>query len=144
MGKKTSKKRSNSKVGESKMAETINPAEDSASTPLNSNRILICKSGGCFDMATISGYCRLHYLSIWKTLKQKEARKKGKDLKSYLVELSSRFPEEFFERLKNEIEEMGTEAASSSDSDDRSPFDSSDNSDDDLDTIIKGIRVEDF
>lgn len=95
-------------------------------------------------MATISGFCRLHYLSNWKTLKQKEARKKGKDLKSYLVELSSRFPEEFFERLKSEIEEMGTEAASSNDGDDRSPFDSSDNSDDDLDTIIKGIRVEDF
>jgi hypothetical protein len=127
------------------MAETVTSAEDSASMPLNSNRILICKSGGCFDMATISGFCRLHYLSNWKSLKTKEARKKGKDLKSYLVELSSRFPEEFFDKLKNEIEEMGTEAATAgADADERSPFDSNEPGDDDLDTIIKGIRVEDF
>jgi len=144
MGKKRSKKRSNSEVGESEMSDQLASTEGSAlQLPKSSNRILICKAAGCFDMATVSSFCRLHYLSNWKKLKSKEARKKGQDLKLYLAELSNRFPEEFFEKLRNDVEEMGNDSSSSSESEERSGFDS-EAGDEDIDTIIKGIRVEDF
>lgn len=111
-----------------------------------SNRIVICKWSGCYDMATVGGHCRLHYLSNWKKLKTKEAKKEGKELADYLSEMSARFPEEFFEKLRNELEEMSNDSKDDSDNskEDRSSFFDNDDSDDDMDTIIKGIRIEDY
>lgn len=113
---------------------------------MSSNRIVICKFAGCYDMATVpEGFCRLHYLSNWKKLKSKEAKSEGKALEEYLKELSGRFPEEFFEKLRAELEEMAAgDQGGSDDSSDRSSFYDSDDSDDDMDTIIKGIKVEDY
>ena len=111
-----------------------------------SNRIVICKWSGCYDMATLQEFCRLHYLSNWRKLKAKEAKRKGQGLKDYLKELTGRFPEEYFDKLKAEIEELGAAAAesdSTEDASERSFFDPED-SDDDMDTIIKGIKVEDY
>jgi len=111
----------------------------------STNRIVICKASGCFDMATVRDHCRLHYLSNWRKLKTKEAKRQGKELEDYLQELAARFPEEYIERLRNEIEEMSQESSDSSDDrDDRSSFFEPDEGDEDMDTIIKGIRVEDF
>lgn len=110
-----------------------------------SNKIVICKGPKCFDMATINGFCRLHYISNWKRIKSKEAKKEGKDLNDYLEQLSARFPEEFFEKLRSELEEMSAAAEQSAESDDSSGDRGFDlDSDDDIETIIKGIRVEDF
>ncbi|TVQ80263.1 MAG: hypothetical protein EA369_02950 [Bradymonadales bacterium] len=146
MGKKTSRKRSSRKVGESGMTESV-VSEDAVEPRIaKSNRIEICKFAGCFDMATVGGFCRLHYLASWKKMKSKEAKKKGKDLKSYLAELSTRFPEEFMEKLKSDIEELSTEASTttSSESEEKSAFEPPEAGDEDIDTIIRGIRVEDF
>lgn len=124
-------------------AEVNTQATAHENTEVQSNRIVICGLSGCFDMATIGQYCRLHYLSNWRKVKTKEAKKEGKDLQDYLQELSTRFPEEFFEKLRNELEEMASSSESSDDRDDRSSMYEQDDSDD-MDTIIKGIRVEDF
>lgn len=112
-----------------------------------SNKIVICKASKCFDMATIKGHCRLHYLANWKKIKSKEAKKEGKELESYLQELALRFPEEYLEKVKAEVEEMAAsaeQAAISSDSDDSSERGFDSDSDEDMETIIKGIRIEDF
>ncbi len=111
-----------------------------------SNRIVICKHAGCNDVATSKDFCRLHYLANWKKLKSKEAKNQGMGLDTYLKELSSRFPDEFFEKLRADVEEMSSEAIvetdDSADSMGRGMFDVE--SDEDMDDIMKGIRIEDY
>lgn len=112
------------------------------------NQIVICKFAGCHDMATTVDLCRFHYLASWKKLKTKEAKKRGQELDSYLEELSRKFPEEFFAKLRNDVEEMSereelSDSEEGSSSDRSSLFDSMED-DEDLDHIIHGLKVEDY
>ncbi len=111
-----------------------------------SNKIEICKQTGCHDIMTTFGFCRFHYLVSWKRLKTKEAKRKGQELEVFLKDLTRKFPEDFLEKLRVEIEEMSEKEASSDSDDEKSGgglFDSMEG-DDDLDTIISGLKVEDF
>ena len=109
---------------------------------LKSNQIIICRQTGCHDISTTQGYCRIHYLFSWKKLKTKEAKKKGQELEAYLEEVGRKFPEEFLEKLRADVDEM-IEKAKAEDSDDEPAIEALDG-DEDLDTIIKGLRVEDY
>lgn len=140
MTKGSSKKPYSGREGES-----VELASESL-TSVKSNQIVICKQTGCHDISTIHGFCRFHYLASWKKLKTKEAKKKGQELKTYLEDLGRRFPEEFIEKLKSEMEELSEKEAVSGDADEAdkgSLFDQMDG-DEDLDTIIKGLKVEDI
>lgn len=119
-------------------------AETTTSRGKASNRIVICKKAGCHDMATLSGFCRLHYLSSWKKLKTKEAGKRGKKLEAYLQELSTRFPEEFLEKLKAEVEDMAENSSETESEKEGETFGGDDGSEEDFDSIMKGLKVEDF
>lgn len=128
--------------GDEELMESTLASEHSGKSV--SNRIVICKNSGCRDVAQVKNYCRLHYLATWKKQKSKEASKEGEDLRTYLKQIKGRFPEEFFEKLKADVEEMIAEGTKeSSDSEPRSAFEPVDG-DEDMDTIIKGIRVEDY
>lgn len=109
-----------------------------------SNKIVICRQNGCHDISTTQGFCRLHYLGSWKRLKTKEAKKKGQELQVYLTELARKFPEEFMERLKSDVEEIiEKDRVEEADDGERGIFDAMEG-DEDIDTIIKGLRVEDI
>jgi len=153
MGKNkgTKKKRpSESEAGGPLDAQNLRKADLNAgeviTPPMQSNKIIICKQGGCHDISTTHGYCRFHYLASWRSLKSKEAKRHGQELKLYLAELSRKFPEEFLERLKGEVEDLieKEKIEESDDSTDRSMFDSAEGGDEDMDTIIKGLKVEDY
>jgi hypothetical protein len=111
------------------------------------NQIVICKQSGCHDISTTTGFCRFHYLASWRKLKTKEARKKGIELESYLEELTRRFPEEFLQKLKLEVEEMSEKESMGEGEEgiERAGglFDQMED-DEDLETIIQGLKVEDF
>jgi hypothetical protein len=110
------------------------------------NQIVICKQAGCHDISTTQSFCRFHYLASWRKIKGKEAKKKGLELDAYLVEMMRKFPEEFILKLKSEIEEMAEKEAmgeSEEGTEKSGLFDQLDD-DEDLDTIIHGLKVEDF
>lgn len=148
MAKKRSSRGSKATEGDGHFGEEDvmeSTLESKTSSGSVSNRIVICKNPACRDVSQIGRYCRLHYLANWRKEKSKEAKDEGSELENYLKQLRTRFPEEFFEKLRAEVEELVSDSSKDSgDSDStRSPFDSVD-SDQDMDTIIKGIRVEDF
>jgi hypothetical protein len=119
--------------------------DDRDSTASQSNQIVICKSAGCHDISTTHSFCRFHYLASWRKLKTKEAKRKGVELKAYLTDLSRKFPEDFLEKLRSELDDSSEKSASSdSDDDDRNGLFDPVDGDEDIDTIIKGIKVEDF
>ncbi len=61
-----------------------------------------------------------------------------------MTELSRKFPEEFLEKLRNDVEEIiEKDRVEESDDGERGIFDAMEG-DEDIDTIIKGLRVEDF
>ena len=115
-----------------------------------SNKIEICKVQGCHDIATTQSHCRFHYLAGWRKLKTREAKKKGKELEVYLSDLSRKFPEEFLEKIRAEVDEIidrdSRSEETSEDSGERSGgfFEGIEGGDDDMDTIIKGLKVEDY
>ncbi len=111
-----------------------------------SNQIVICRQSGCHDISTTKGYCRFHFLATWKRGKSKEAKKHGQELDAYLTELSRKFPEEFLERLRTEIDELieKDRAEDSDETQDRSGLFDALEGDEDIDTIIKGLKVEDY
>jgi hypothetical protein len=143
MGKGSSKKRPPIKKGGEKL-ESLSELTETRAVVTKANQIVICKNAGCHDIATTMSFCRFHYLASWRKLKTKEAKRKGQELKIYLKDLGRKFPEEFLEKLKAEIEDMSEkEAASESAEEDKGLFDQMDG-EEDLDTIIKGLKVEDF
>ncbi|MBN8554078.1 MAG: hypothetical protein J0L93_01405 [Deltaproteobacteria bacterium] len=142
-GKGSSKKRQPEKKGGDHL-DILSESNETRAVISKSNQIVICKNPGCHDIATTLSFCRFHYLSSWRKLKTKEAKKKGQELKIYLKDMGRKFPEEFLEKLKAEIEDMSEkEAAGESSDDDKGLFDQMDG-EEDLDTIIKGLKVEDF
>jgi hypothetical protein len=141
MGKGGSKNR----PPEQKGGDVLENTAEASMTTARFNQIVICKFAGCHDIATTQTFCRFHYLSSWRKLKTKEAKRKGQELEGYLQEMSKKFPEEFLEKLKVEVEDMAEKEAASSDSDDdKGGMIDQIDGDDDLDTIIKGLKVEDF
>lgn len=138
---KTVKKRS-SPTGQKLGGDGLE-VDRSKSADKKPNQLVICKWTGCNDISTTVNFCRFHYLANWRKLKSKEAKKKGQELDAYLEVLSTKFPVEFFEKLRQDVEEMSEKEAAGEAEDGERSFDSVDG-DDDLDTIIKGIRVEDF
>ncbi len=110
------------------------------------NQIVICKQTGCHDISTTFGFCRFHYLSSWRKIKTKEAKKKGLELEAYLEDMMRKFPEEFILKLKSEVEDMAEKEAlgEGEETTEKSGlFDQMDD-DEDLETIIHGLKVEDL
>ena len=119
--------------------------ENAVTTQTLSNKIVICRQTGCHDISTTHGFCRFHYLASWKKMKSKEAKKRGQELEVYLTEMSRKFPEEFLEKLRSELEEVAEKerVEEGDDATERGLFDAIEG-DEDIDTIIKGLKVEDY
>ena len=70
-------------------------------TDADGNRI--CRVAECDQVARVDGYCRYHYLAMWKRI---QARKKilteGK-LEKYIEELTARYPDKFLEILRKDL-----------------------------------------
>jgi hypothetical protein len=156
MGRGSSKRKTDTKVkrpsvvdsqasrGENLEVHQKEALKQGAIPSLSANKIVICKFLGCHDIVTTQSFCRFHYLASWKKLKTKEAKKKGQELQAYLKLLSQKFPEEFLEKLKTEVEDMSErEGAEEEATEKPSLFDAMEG-DDDLETIIQGLKVEDF
>ena len=72
-------------------------------------RIKICKEDGCQNAATTKGYCRLHYLRNWRTIKEEERNKAAKRLNSYISSMCKDHPERYMDKIKENIRSSGFE-----------------------------------
>jgi hypothetical protein len=62
-----------------------------------------CMEKGCDNLRTTQGYCRLHYIKNFKTIKRKkEILKEGK-LQDYITELISKYPPKFIEQMLSDL-----------------------------------------
>lgn len=62
-----------------------------------------CMEKGCDNLRATQGYCRLHYIKNYKTLKKKkEILKEGK-LQEYITELFSKYPPKLIEQMLQDL-----------------------------------------
>ena len=66
-------------------------------------RIKICKYEGCHNAQTTAGYCRVHYLKNWKTIKKEQQERAAKRLNRYIEAICKKHPKKYIEVIKDEI-----------------------------------------
>jgi hypothetical protein len=63
----------------------------------------LCKVRDCDQVSNVDGYCRYHYLLLWKKIQiRKDILIDGK-LEKYIEDLTSRYPDKFLEVIKKDL-----------------------------------------
>lgn len=75
-----------------------------AAKPARAKKPKACQQRGCKKPGTSFGYCRLHYLTHWKGIKQDERQRAERRLNAYVDRLAKRYPDEYLEKIKEGIE----------------------------------------
>jgi hypothetical protein len=70
-----------------------------------SPKVKFCAQPECNQHAVSHGYCRLHYIANWKTLKDEKTQKAEKRLNAYVDRLAKKYPKDYLERIKEGLED---------------------------------------
>ncbi len=65
--------------------------------------VKICKEDGCKNQQTTMGYCRLHYLKNWKTIRAKQKKKAAENLNKYVEHIMRKHPDSFVDAIKHDL-----------------------------------------
>ena len=63
----------------------------------------LCRVRDCDQIASVDGYCRYHYLLLWKKIQIRKAILQDGKLEKYIVDLTSRYPDKFLEMIKKDM-----------------------------------------
>ncbi len=66
-------------------------------------KIKICIEPACQNTSSTKGYCRLHYLKNWKTLKENEQKKAAERLNRYVDGICKKNPDKSTEAIRRDI-----------------------------------------
>lgn len=63
----------------------------------------LCRVRDCDQVANVEGYCRFHYLLLWKKIQIRKAILVDGKLEKYIEDLTSRYPDKFLEMIKKDM-----------------------------------------
>ena len=63
----------------------------------------LCRVRDCDQVANVEGYCRFHYLLLWKKIQIRKAILLDGKLEKYVEDLTSRYPDKFLEMIKKDL-----------------------------------------
>lgn len=63
----------------------------------------LCKVRDCDQIAQVDGYCRFHYLLLWKKIQIRKSILNDGKLEKYVEDLTSRYPDKFLEVIKKDL-----------------------------------------
>jgi hypothetical protein len=87
-------------------AKKIAAPETSEAKPKKAKkRAPSCLAKGCRKPGISQGYCRLHYFSHWREIKENDKVKAERRLNAYVDRLAKRYPDDYLERIKAGIED---------------------------------------
>jgi hypothetical protein len=75
--------------------------EDVVLTDAEGNRY--CRVRDCDQAETVDGYCRFHYLLLWKKIQVRKRILIDGKLEYYIAELTSRYPDKFLEMIRKDL-----------------------------------------
>jgi hypothetical protein len=70
-----------------------------------SSRKVICIVEGCEREATAHEYCQFHYIRHWSKIKKSERVEAERRLNKYIEEITRKFPTEYLEIIKKDLED---------------------------------------
>lgn len=62
-----------------------------------------CRVRDCDQVSTVEGYCRFHYLLLWKKIQIRRKILVDGKLERYVEELTSRYPDKFLEMIRKDL-----------------------------------------
>lgn len=62
-----------------------------------------CKVKDCDQISTVEGYCRYHYLLLWKRIQVRRKILADGKLERYVEELTARYPDKFLEMIRRDL-----------------------------------------
>lgn len=62
-----------------------------------------CKVKDCDQVATVEGYCRFHYLLLWKKIQVRRRILMDGKLERYVEELTARYPDKFLDVIRKDL-----------------------------------------
>ena len=63
----------------------------------------LCKVRDCDQISNVEGYCRYHYLLLWKKIQTRKHILVGGKLEKYVEDLMARYPDKFVEVIKKDL-----------------------------------------
>jgi hypothetical protein len=63
----------------------------------------LCRVRDCDQVAGVEGYCRYHYLLLWKKIQVRKSILQDGKLEKYVEDLTSRYPDKFLEMIKKDL-----------------------------------------
>jgi hypothetical protein len=62
-----------------------------------------CRVRDCDQVSVVEGYCRFHYLQLWKRIQVRRKILTDGKLERYVEELTSRYPDKFLEMIRKDL-----------------------------------------
>jgi len=62
-----------------------------------------CRVRDCDQISSVEGYCRYHYLLLWKKIQVRRKILADGKLERYVEELTSRYPDKFLEMIRKDL-----------------------------------------
>jgi hypothetical protein len=62
-----------------------------------------CRVRDCDQIGVVEGYCRFHYLALWKKIQVRRKILADGKLERYVEELTSRYPDKFLEMIRKDL-----------------------------------------
>lgn len=63
----------------------------------------LCRVRDCDQISNVEGYCRFHYLLLWKKIQVRKAILIDGKLEKYVEDLTSRYPDKFLEMIRKDL-----------------------------------------
>ena len=63
----------------------------------------LCRVRDCDQVANVEGYCRYHYLLLWKKIQIRKVILIDDKLEKYITALTTRYPDKFLEMIKKDL-----------------------------------------
>ena len=70
-------------------------------------KIKICTEDGCQNVQTTDGFCRLHYLKNWKSIRDAKQKKAADKLNKYVEGMCKKNPDKYVDVIRREIRSGG-------------------------------------
>ena len=64
---------------------------------------LYCKMRECDELSIVDGYCRFHYLKLWKRIQLRKKILTDGKLEKYIEELTLRYPDKYIEMIREDL-----------------------------------------
>lgn len=63
----------------------------------------LCRVRDCDQISIVEGYCRYHYLFLWKKIQIRKSILQDGKLEKYVIDLTARYPDKFLEVIRKDL-----------------------------------------